>query len=88
MVTRTGSRWKVLANRRTASGHVALTDRKFTTNLFVDILVELTHHRLPLSFRLCLFNDPPDIILESFVKHPICLVQDEIFYTGNPGAYV
>ena len=86
-VTCTGFFWNVLANRRTASGHVALTDlhRHLKPNLERE-QQERTHHRLSLRSRFGLRNDGPDIIFKPFIQHSICFVQHQIIYSASrPG---
>ena len=73
-MTRTGSRWKVLASLRTASGHVALTisaARILNLGLRLEDEILLTHHSLTLSLRPRVRYDVPDVILEPFVKHSV-----------------
>lgn len=77
-MTRTGSRWKVLASLRTASGHVALTDDVLSTGNRQISRVSLTHHRLTLRRGFRGRYDVAYVIFEPLVKHAIGFVQDEI----------
>ena len=79
-VTLTGLRWNVLASRRTASGHVALTvDLYININeIKSNLWGQPTHHRLAFCRRFCTRNDVTNIILKSFIQHAIGFVQDEV----------
>ena len=83
-VTRTGFFWNVLANRRTASGHVALTG--FHGHLKAKLeraQQERTHHCLSLRSRFGLRNNCPDIIFKPLIQHSIRFVQHQIIYSAS-----
>jgi hypothetical protein len=79
IVTRTVFLWKVLANRRTASGQVALTmgrsDIRFQDEKGSTVL---THHGLPVLPLLGVRNDSANVVFETFIEHTVRFVQNQI----------
>ena len=72
-VTRTGSRWNEAASFRTESGHVALT-RGSCERPDTRTTLSPTHQGLSTFSLGGISNNGPNVILETFIQHPIGFV--------------